>query len=144
MDPDRNEPQPVTLAIVNDPAAIQQAQDQVLSAVEREGYPKASVFAIRLALHEAISNAFHHGHKDLPKTAPVSLTFRVSPEAVELAIRDQGPGFDPGSVPDPTLDANLELPSGRGLMLIKAYMESVDYRDNGRLVEMVYRRPPAS
>jgi serine/threonine-protein kinase RsbW len=60
-----------------------------------------------------------------------------------LAVEDQGPGFDPGSVPDPTLEENLERGSGRGLLLIRAYMASVRYNASGNRLEMIYERPSA-
>jgi serine/threonine-protein kinase RsbW len=58
-----------------------------------------------------------------------------------MAVEDQGPGFNPDAVPDPTLEENLERGSGRGLLLIKAYMASASYNAKGNRLEMVYRRP---
>jgi serine/threonine-protein kinase RsbW len=58
-----------------------------------------------------------------------------------MHVEDRGPGFDPSGVPDPTLDENLELPSGRGLMLIRAYMTRVAFSPTGNRVSMYYRRP---
>ena len=60
-----------------------------------------------------------------------------------MEIEDRGPGFDPGTVKDPTLDENLELPTGRGLLLIRAYMTSVEYNAKGNRVRMVYTKPAA-
>ena len=60
---------------------------------------------------------------------------------LEIVIEDQGPGFKPEAVPDPTLDENLELPSGRGMILIKAYMTEVRYEGRGNRLRMLYRRP---
>jgi serine/threonine-protein kinase RsbW len=135
--------QPVTLSVLNQPQDIEQAQSRVVQDLERHGYPKASLFAIRLALHEAMSNAFAHGHRDKPD-APVKLQYRVQPDRAEITIEDQGPGFDPGAVPDPTLDENLERGCGRGLLLIRAYMTSAQYNDKGNTIHMVYRRPPGA
>jgi serine/threonine-protein kinase RsbW len=59
---------------------------------------------------------------------------------VFVAVEDEGEGFDPGSVPDPTDDANIEIPSGRGLMLMGAYMSEIRYVPPGNRVEMIYRR----
>ncbi len=128
--------------VANDKAAIEGVQDEIVRAVEREGYPKAASFAIRLALHEAMSNAFVHGHRGLPSTTPVKVEYHVGPRAVEIAVEDQGPGFEPEMVPDPTLDENLEVPSGRGLMLMRAYMTRVAYSRGGRRLELHYARPP--
>jgi serine/threonine-protein kinase RsbW len=111
--------------------------------LQRHGYPEASKFAVRLALEEAISNAFKHGHKNLPASTPVRVEYEVGPERLRVHITDQGPGFDPSSVPDPTLDENIELPSGRGLMLMGAYMSSLRYLGRGNELELVYENPAA-
>ena len=66
----------------------------------------------------------------------------MQPGHVRISVEDQGPGFDHGTIPDPTLDENLEVPSGRGLMLIKAYMTEVRHNPAGNRLEMIYR-PPA-
>lgn len=119
---------------------IERLQQQLLDAVERAGFSKSSRFAIRLALEEAIINAFTHGHAELPNE-PVLVEYRVDQQRVEIAIEDKGPGFDPGDVPDPTLDENLDKPSGRGLMLIRAYMSRVSFNPTGNRLEMAYERP---
>jgi anti-sigma regulatory factor (Ser/Thr protein kinase) len=51
-------------------------------------------------------------------------------------VRDEGPGFDPGGLPDPTDPANLERPCGRGLLLMKTFMDEVRYNDRGNEVTM--------
>jgi serine/threonine-protein kinase RsbW len=130
-----------SLTVANDPRAIEQAQAAVIGAAERLGYPKASVFALRLALHEAVTNAFKHGHKDLPASVPVTLRYKATPETIDLVIEDQGPGFKVEEVPDPTTDENLERGSGRGLLLIRAYMSTVEYNERGNALHMVYKRP---
>ena len=64
---------------------------------------------------------------------------------LKIPLREKGiggPGFDPDAIPDPTLDENLEIPSGRGLLLMRAYMRSVEFNAVGNVVQMVYRRPP--
>lgn len=134
-------PVQATFDVVNDAASIDAAQNRIVEAIERFDYPKASVFAVRLSLHEAMSNAFRHGHAALPPSVPIHVSCSIGPEKVVLAVEDQGPGFDPASVPDPTLDENLERGSGRGLLLIKAYMASASYNAKGNRLEMVYRRP---
>ncbi len=121
-------------------AQIESASDAILGAAERYGYSKASRFAIRLAFEEAVTNAFHHGHCEIPDT-PIRVEYVVSPEEIWIAVEDQGVGFEPDSVPDPTLDENLSLPSGRGLMLIRTYMSEVVYNERGNRLEMTYRMP---
>lgn len=139
--PNAGKPDTGELSIVNEQNALDDAQNRVIAVVERHGYPKASLFALRLALHEAIMNAFRHGHKTLPATTPVFVRFKVSDKKVDLTVEDQGPGFVPTDVPDPTLEENLERGSGRGLLLIKAYMSKVEYNAKGNALRMVYSRP---
>lgn len=129
------------LTVVNDPSAIERAEDRVVEALARFNYSRASVFAIRLSLHEAVSNGFRHGHRSLPSATPISVAFDASAEAIEITVEDQGPGFDPSSIPDPTLEENLERGSGRGLLLIRAYMSAAEYNTKGNKLRMVYRRP---
>lgn len=121
-------------------ADVERAVGAILGAVARHGYPEASKFAVRLAVEEALSNAFHHGHRELAST-PVRLEYRIDAQRVVITVEDQGPGFDPGTVPDPTLDENLERPSGRGLMLIRAFMTRVTFNARGNLITMEYERP---
>lgn len=124
----------------NDRDAIDSFQVRLLDAAEKAGYPQAARFAVRLAVEEAIVNAFKHGHAGLDDTVPIEARFRVDTERIFVAVRDQGPGFNPGDVPDPTLDENLERPCGRGLMLMRAYMSDVRHSADGRQVEMTYER----
>lgn len=128
----------VTLA--NDPEAIRAIEAEVLQAVADHGFEEAAQFAIRLALEEAVFNAFRHGHKNLPHE-PVNLVWKIGPKSVRIVVEDKGPGFVPDSVPDPTHEDRLELPHGRGLMLMKAYMSFVEYNERGNKVTMVYERP---
>lgn len=122
-------------------AQIERVSDAILSAAEARSFSKASRFAVRLALEEAITNAFAHGHAGLDASLTVTVEYRVGAEEIWIAVEDQGPGFVPSDVPDPTADENLALPSGRGLMLMRTYMTEVEYVGRGNRVEMVYRRP---
>lgn len=134
-------PDMVYASLPHDRDRIDQLENRLLDAVEAAGYEKASRFAIKLAFEEALMNAFHHGHAELDEDAEVRVAYRVSPDEVFISVEDQGPGFDPGDVPDPTLEENLSLPSGRGLMLMRAYMTQVSHNPSGNRVEMWYIRP---
>ncbi|TVQ63248.1 MAG: ATP-binding protein [Phycisphaerales bacterium] len=125
----------------NERDAIDALQRAVLAAVERHAYPKASAFAVRLAIEEAVTNAFRHGHQGLSSDETVLVEYEVGRDAVRIEVEDRGPGFDPGDVPDPTLDENLEVPSGRGLMLIRAYMTETSHNERGNRLIMRYARP---
>ena len=74
---------------------------------------------------------------------PVTFEYDVNQDEVRIVISDSGPGFDPHTIPDPTLDENLESPGGRGLLLMRAYMQSFDFNESGNSVQMIYRKPEA-
>ena len=111
-------------------------QAEILQEVERHGFNHNSLFATRLALEEALVNAIKHGNKLDPKKV-VIVEARVSRERVEIEIEDQGPGFDRTSVPDPTAEENLCKCSGRGILLIEAYMNKVSWSQGGRRVHLL-------
>lgn len=120
---------------------IDRLEETITTEAEGLGYAKASRFAIRLALDEAITNAFKHGHEQLSGDLPILVEYQVRPDEVRLAVEDQGPGFNPTSIADPTLDENLEQMSGRGVILIRAYMASVKFNNRGNRIEMIYKKP---
>jgi len=140
--PSDNEPAFVELP--NDRDAISGMEASVLREAEAAGYPRGSLFALKLGLEEAITNAFKHGHASLPEDVPIRVAFRVTPTQIVVVVEDQGPGFDPTDVPDPTLDENLASPGGRGLMLMRAYMSSITHNERGNRVRMVYENPDAA
>jgi CheY-like chemotaxis protein len=118
-----------------------------------------------IALREALLNAFAHGNleasSELRETddrayrnlieqrrtqAPyrdrrIHVHVRESPAEVNYVIRDEGPGFNPASLPDPTDPANLEKCSGRGLLLIRTFMDEVRHNEQGNEITMIKRRP---
>src|SRR3954469_12500587 len=94
---------------------IRHVQDTIMDAVAANAFGEDDTFAIKLSLEESLINAVKHGNKfDEAKTVDVEA--RISRDTVEIDIEDQGPGFDPKNVPDPTLDENLEKCSGRGIL----------------------------
>lgn len=122
-----------------DRAEIDALIERILDLATEQGFDKGSAFAIRLALEEALTNAFEHGHRGHTRE-PVRVEYRVDDRAVDVAVEDRGPGFDPSLLPDPTLEENLAKPSGRGVMLMKAYMTEVRFNASGNRVRLIYRR----
>ena len=90
-------------------------------------------------MEEAFTNAIKHGNRcDASKT--VTVRYAVNMEMVAIIVRDEGNGFIPDDVPDPTSPDRLPVPSGRGIMLLRAYMDKVEYRDHGRELYFMKRR----
>ncbi|MDQ3439680.1 MAG: ATP-binding protein, partial [Planctomycetota bacterium] len=112
---------PMTFTIRSDFSAGHDVQKRILDAVQKAGFNSQSTFAIKLALEEALINAIKHGNKlDLKKNVHIEAS--ISPTVTEITIEDEGPGFERSSVPDPTLEENLDKCSGRGILLMEAYM----------------------
>ena len=116
-----------------------QVTDQLLEQLGVHGWPPADIFAIHLAAEEAIVNAIVHGNK-LDPTKKVHVECEISTAVVRISIRDEGAGFDPASVPDCTVDERLEAPGGRGVMLMKSFMTSIEYNATGNAVVLLKRR----
>lgn len=133
-----------SVTLPHDRALVDDLVKRVTDATSAAGYSPTSTFAVRLAMEEAISNAFRHGHQGLDPRLTITVSYDIGPQRIELSVKDQGPGFKPEAVPDPTLDENLERPSGRGLMLMKAYMTSITYSAKGNEVRLVYDKPSAN
>src|SRR5439155_21916260 len=74
------------------------------------------------------------------RARPVHIVASVSPAKASYLIRDEGKGFDPSILPDPTDPANLEKPSGRGLLLIRTFMDEVNHNAVGNEITMTKRR----
>lgn len=127
------------LEVASQPAAVTQAQRRILDAVREAGYPPKAQFAIRLALDEAACNAMRHGNAGNPHRK-VTLQWSITDDVASISVSDQGPGFNPDALPDPTADENLVRPCGRGVMLIRQYMTAVRYSDGGRTVTLIKRR----
>ena len=114
-------------------------QERLISLMQTFEYSSRDVFAMRLSLEEAITNAIRHGNRQDPDKQ-VHVICRVDTLRIEVIVTDQGEGFNPDEVPDPTLEEFLERPSGRGLMLMRAYLSVCQYSEGGRRITMVRER----
>ena len=113
----------------------QSLQQRVIAALERLEYTEREVFGTRLALEEAVVNAMKHGN-GMDPAKRVRIGCRLDPDVARFEIEDEGPGFCPESVPDPTADENIDKPSGRGIMLMRAFMNVVEFNERGNRVVM--------
>jgi len=122
--------------IPSTPQARQDAEAVILEEVKSHGFSTEASFSIKLAMEEAVTNAIKHGNR-FDKTKKVHIRWACNSTSFTMSVRDEGHGFDPKDVPDPTAPENLALPYGRGLMLMQAYMDRVSYNDAGNEVTMV-------
>jgi serine/threonine-protein kinase RsbW len=126
---------PTQLLIPSDPVETRRVQDAIESALKALAYDERDIFSIRLAVEEALLNAIKHGNR-MDRSKKVHIQYRVRTDHFEVFIADEGSGFDPDDVPDPTAEENLERPSGRGLMLMRHYMTEVCFNPCGNSVCM--------
>ena len=121
---------------------VARAAAAVAEFLSRSGISDDAAFGIDMAVREAVTNAVIHGNRqDENKT--VDVTLRSSSEAVEISVHDQGPGFNPEDVPDPTAAENILKASGRGIFFMRNFMDEVDWLirpEGGTTVRMVKRR----
>lgn len=123
------------VVIPSDTLAARAVQMRIVELLEELNYPIPDVMGVRLALEEVLMNAIKHGNEMDPAKV-VRVKYEVSPDHVAVEVEDQGEGFTPENLPDPTLPENLERPGGRGVFLIHQFMSSVEYNRRGNLVRM--------
>lgn len=130
---------PHRVVITSDLQAARAIEEEVLRLAESFGYSQQCAFAIRLSLEEAIVNAHRHGNCCNPDKK-ITISYQIDPQRAIIRVRDEGKGFDPGSVPDPTCPERICLPNGRGLMLMRCYLDEVAYNPKGNEVQLVKER----
>src|SRR5262245_31234770 len=151
-------------AMGNDPSLIPSLINHVQSLITSVGLcDEASIIRVCIALEEALRNAMFHGNLELTSeqregdsaeyqrlidertsagpfaSRVLEVTVEVTPVRGRFVICDQGPGFDPSNLPDPTDPENLERVSGRGLLLMRTFMDEVTFNKSGNQVTMIKR-----
>lgn len=92
---------------------------------------------ILISLTEAVNNAIIHGNK-YDETKKVHIDYIEAHDGMTFCVTDEGGGFNPGGVPDPTCEDNLECCGGRGVYIMKALADRLCYKNHGRSVEMYF------
>ena len=156
-------------ALPNEAALIPSLISYVQSLVCSVGLcDDSSVIRVCIALEESLRNAMFHGNLELSSelrendpegyqeqvqlrtssepyaSRKLLVTVRVSSQVGTFIVRDGGPGFDPTQLPDPTDPENLEKVSGRGLLLMRTFMDEVSFNSTGNEVTMVKRNATAA
>ena len=109
--------------------------DEFVSRAETWGVSADESHALRHGLHEAIVNAVRHGNGGDPHRH-VRVAYRFLSNEVFIEVEDEGRGFDRSNVADPTVEQNRGRPGGRGLMMMRHFMNSVEYNERGNCVRM--------
>src|SRR4051794_9338354 len=101
--------------------AVADAAAAVTGFIRDCGAPDTATFGIEMAVREAVTNAMVHGNQE-DEAKSVEVVFNCQGNELEIEVRDQGKGFEPDDVPDPTDPANLLKTSGRGIFLMRTFM----------------------
>ncbi|HVF48810.1 MAG TPA: ATP-binding protein [Pyrinomonadaceae bacterium] len=122
--------------------SIAEAAARAAEVAGRYGFDAEALFGIDMAVREAVTNAVLHGNRqDESKTVEVGFTYSGS--SLLITVRDEGEGFNPADVPDPTDEQNLLKTSGRGILFMRSFMDAVEWEQHtggGTIVRMTKKR----
>jgi serine/threonine-protein kinase RsbW len=121
--------------------AIDKAATAVAGLVNRSGIGEEAAFGIDMAVREALANAVIHGN-ELDETKLVEINVKSSLDCFEVSVHDQGKGFNPDNISDPTKEENILKSSGRGIFFMRNFFDEVDWSisEGGTTVRMIKRR----
>ena len=135
----------VKLDIASRYEMLEMVQTVLVRAAEMAGFDEEASHYMSVAVRESVVNAIKHGHK-ADESKRVTVTLTAHDGALEVRVQDQGPGFDPSSVPDPLAEENLLKADGRGIFFMRQFMDEVAYTfppRGGTVVKMTKRVPAA-
>src|SRR6202790_5097332 len=102
--------------------SVNLAEEMCLRVAEAAGFGEDDCYRIGMSVREGIINAFHYGNEERPEKK-IHLALDLTPEKMVIRVLDEGKGFDLSRVPDPLAEENLLSPSGRGIFLMRAFMD---------------------
>jgi serine/threonine-protein kinase RsbW len=106
--------------------AVDQAATAVSEILSNAGVSEDVAFGIDMAVREALTNAVVHGNK-LDETKFIEVSLKTAPGSFEITVHDQGTGFNPNDIPDPTDEENILKTSGRGIFFMRNFMDEVEW-----------------
>ncbi len=112
--------------IPSDPNILPEAEEFILRVAKEVNLNKDKYNNLALSFSEALSNSITHGNK-LDKSKKVLLTIKVNETKMTVIIKDQGKGFDPNTIPDPTKPENILKDNGRGIHIMKSFLDDLKF-----------------
>ena len=108
--------------------SVNKAESAAHDIATKSGFDEDEVQRISMAVREAAVNAVLHGNAYDPKKR-ITVAFETTPTLFTVSVRDEGKGLVPDEIPDPLAPENLLKQSGRGIFLIRSFMDEVKFRD---------------
>lgn len=109
--------------------------ERILAEMRVLKFGKNDIFAVHLGFEEAFINAVKHGNRNDPEKK-VTVKYQIDPQKTVISLTDEGQGFVPDSIADPTIGNNIYKIGGRGLFLIRSFMDRVDFNKKGNCICM--------
>lgn len=128
-----------SVVVSSTPSAVVDVFSQIQPALQANGFSEEDIFAIHLAIEEAFINAVKHGNK-MESSKAVKIDYAIEPDKIEICMTDEGEGFDPEVIPDPRYGDNLYKPAGRGMLLMRSFMDVLEYNKKGNSLRMIRYR----
>jgi serine/threonine-protein kinase RsbW len=130
----------VTLRLPSDVNCIEEAVELVTRhCLAGHQATKRIRFRLRVVLSEALTNAIVRGNGE-DRTKWVDVRAELVPEVIRVSVTDEGPGFDPQTIPEPLQPEQLDVATGRGLFLIRKLVDTVQFNERGNSICMILRR----
>jgi serine/threonine-protein kinase RsbW len=123
--------------------SVNLAEEMCLRVAEAAGFGEDDCYKIGMSVREGVINAFHYGNQERPEKK-IHLAVDLTPDKMVIHVLDEGPGFSLADVPDPLAEENLLSTSGRGIFLMRAFMDEFDVvsgRTGGAEIVMAKRLP---
>ena len=122
----KNEAQRVRLDIASRFDMLEMVQTVLGHVAGMAGFDEDASHYVNVAVRESLVNAIRHGNR-MDESKRVLVDFALYPDRMEVGVVDQGEGFDPDSLPDPTAEENILKTSGRGIFFMRSFMDEVRY-----------------
>jgi len=123
--------------------SVNLAEEMCLRVAEAAGFGEDDCYRIGMSVREGVINAFHYGNQERPEKK-IHLALDITPEKLIIHVLDEGTGFVLADVPDPLAEENLLSTSGRGIFLMRAFMDEFDVvkgRNGGAEIVMSKKLP---
>ena len=125
----------LSLKIPSDIKHVREVSSGILKWLEPRKLDDSALFDIRLCVEEVVRNAITHGNNN-DLGLKVLISYWLEGDSLIIEVEDEGAGFDPGKMPDPTIEENIMKGSGRGVHIVRKLIDKMEFNDKGNKVRL--------